>query len=71
MARFRRAGADGLGIKNRLIGRQTRRLSAAQPKHAPRQPKLPSSQAESGHPTVLANPAINVMPVMALRASRP
>src|SRR5947207_15749817 len=56
--------APGSGIKNRLIGRQTNRLSAAQPRQAPRQPKLSLSNAESGQPTVLAKPAIRVMPVI-------
>ena len=63
--------AAGLGIRNRLTGRQTNRLTAAHPKQAPRQPNAPSSQAESGQPTVLAKPAIKVIPVIALRASRP
>jgi hypothetical protein len=46
-------------------------LSAAQPRQAPRHPKLSLSSADSGQPTVLAKPAIRVMPVIGPRASRP
>ena len=64
-------GVAGSGIRKRLIGRQTTRLSAAQPRQAPRHPKLSLSSAESGHPMVLAKPVIKVMPVIDARASRP
>ncbi len=40
-------------------------------KQAPRQPNFSSSKADSGQPTVLAKPAISVMPVIALRDSCP
>jgi hypothetical protein len=56
------------GMKSRLIGRQTKRFSAAQPRQAPRHPKLSFSKAESGQPTVLAKPPIKVMPVIGPRA---
>jgi hypothetical protein len=32
-------GVGGRGMRNQLIGTQTKRLSAAQPRQAPRQPK--------------------------------
>ena len=54
-----------------LSGTPTSKCNAAQPAHAPRQPHCVSIQADSGQPTVLANPAINVMPVMAPRAPWP
>ncbi len=54
-----------------LSGKPTSRCKAAQPKHAPRQPHCNSIQADSGQPTVLAKPAIRVMPVMAPRAPWP
>lgn len=38
---------------------------------APRQPKASSITAESGQPTVLANPAMSVIPVIGPRAARP
>ncbi len=40
----------------------------AHTKQAPRQPRASIHQAVRGQPTVLANPAMRVMPVMALRA---
>jgi hypothetical protein len=40
-------------------------------KQASRQPYCSSSSADSGQPTVLAKPAISVMPVMLLRESLP
>ncbi|MCY1377255.1 hypothetical protein D9M69_648170 [compost metagenome] len=52
-------------------GRPITRCKAAHTRHAPRQPTEVSSQADSGHPTVLENPANSVMPVMARRASWP
>jgi hypothetical protein len=45
--------------------------SAAQIRHAARQPNCASRKADSGHPTVLAKPAIKVMPVIGPRAARP
>jgi hypothetical protein len=52
-------------------GSPSSRCRAAQVKQAPRQPNCASSNADSGQPTVLAKPAISVMPVMALRESCP
>jgi hypothetical protein len=49
----------------------TTRCSSAHAKHAPRQPTWASSKVDSGQPTVLAKPAISVMPVITLRESRP
>jgi hypothetical protein len=40
-------------------------------RHAARQPNWASRNADSGHPTVLAKPAIKVMPVIGSRAARP
>ena len=45
--------------------------TAAHTRQAPRQPIAWSSQAETGHPIVLANPAISVMPVIGTRAPCP
>ena len=45
--------------------------SAAQIRQASRQPYCASRKAESGQPTVLAKPAISVMPVIGPRAARP
>jgi hypothetical protein len=41
--------------------------AAAQAKHVPRQPIASRPNELSGQPTVLAKPAIRVMPVIALR----
>jgi len=46
-------------------------LIAAQPRQAPRHPKCALSSADTGQPSVLAKPAINVMPVIGARASPP
>ena len=54
-----------------LSGRPSTRCSPIQPRQAPRQPQWLSMNAESGQPTVLANPASSVMPVMASRAPLP
>ena len=56
---------------NQSNGNPTSRCAAAHTKHATRQSKLASSSAVTGHPTVLANPAIEVTPVMLERASFP
>ena len=68
-------GADAVGEATRgssaFSGSPTSRCSAAQPRQAPRQPCWPSIQALSGQPTVLAKPAISVMPVIGLRAAWP
>ena len=52
-------------------GNATSKCSAAQPRHASRQPNSACIQADSGQPTVLAKPAINVIPVIELRAAWP
>ena len=64
-------GDEGNRGSHRFSGSPSSRCSAAQPQQAPRQPHSDSINADSGQPTVLAKPAISVMPVMALRASAP
>jgi hypothetical protein len=59
------------GTSSRFIGNPITRCSTAQATQAPRQPKCSMNSALVGQPTVLANPANSVMPVIALRASRP
>ena len=59
------------GTSSRFIGRPISRCSAAHARQAPRQPNASMKIALVGQPTVLANPANSVMPVIALRASRP
>ena len=49
-----------------LLQTHDRILAGLTGQQAPRQPKACSSAADSGQPTVLAKPAISVMPVMAL-----
>ena len=66
-----RIGGGARGIRSRLSGSPISRLSAAQTRQAPRQPTLASSNADNGHPTVLAKPAIRVIPVIGPRAARP
>jgi hypothetical protein len=46
-------------------------FSPAQIRQAERQPNSSRNNALAGQPIVLAKPAIRVIPVMALRASRP
>lgn len=65
------AGGGALGTSRRFSGRASSRCSAAHAKQAPRQPRASMNQALAGQPNVLANPANSVMPVIALRASRP
>ena len=55
----------------KLIGRPIRICAAAQAKQVLRQPMVSSPQADSGHPTVEAKPAISVMPVIERRAASP
>ena len=64
-----RVGA--FGTSSRLSGSPIIRCSAAHATQAPRQPKASMKMALVGQPTVLAKPANSVMPVIALRASRP
>lgn len=52
-------------------GNATARWISAQPMQASRQPHAASINPESGQPTVLANPAMRVMPVIGPRASLP
>ena len=66
-----RTGGGARGISSRFSGSPITMCSAAQMTHAARQPKCASRKAESGHPTVLAKPAIKVMPVIGPRAARP
>ena len=64
------AGASSIRPRGNPLcsGRPSTRCSAAQPRQVPRQPNVSSPHCVSGQPTVLAKPAISVMPVMALRA---
>src|SRR5467141_336412 len=66
-----RAGGGTRGISNRFNGSPITICSAAQMRHAARQPNCASRKADSGHPTVLAKPANKVMPVIGPRAARP
>ncbi len=59
------------GSVKRLIGRPIRMCAAAQAKQVLRQPMASSPHALNGHPTVLAKPAISVMPVIERRAVSP
>ena len=52
------------GSIRRLIGRPIRICAAAQAKQVLRHPMVSRPHAVSGHPTVEANPAIRVMPVI-------
>src|SRR5512143_2588846 len=63
--------SGGAGGSIAFNGSPTTRCSTAQVKQAPRHPSSASSSVLSGQPTVLAKPAINVMPVMTLRESLP
>ena len=65
------AGAEAAAGSMRLSGSAIRRLAATQKKQTPRQPKCASSQAISGHDTVLVKPAISVTPEIELRAEVP
>ena len=67
----RPARAAAFGTSSRFIGNPISRCSAAQARQAPCQPSASMKIALIGQPTVLANPANSVMPVIALRASRP
>ena len=66
-----RIGGGARGISSRFKGSPITMCSAAQMRHAARQPNCALRKAESGHPTVLAKPAIKVMPVIGPRAARP
>ena len=66
----RAAGAARAG-SGAGLGQSDQKCMAAHTRHQARQPKLASKKADNGHPTVLAKPAIRVMPVMGPRASRP
>ena len=59
------------GKTRRLSGKPRTIWAMAHAAQVPRQPRATSPHAVSGHPTVLAKPAINVMPVMAERAVVP
>src|SRR5216684_795235 len=59
------------GMISQLSGSAANRLRAAQIRQASRQPNACSNQADAGQPTVLAKPAIKVIPVIEARASLP
>ena len=59
------------GSISQLSGRPIRICAAAQAKQVLRQPMVFNPQADSGHPTVEAKPAISVMPVIERRAVSP
>ena len=59
------------GSIKRLIGRPIKICAAAQAKQVLRQPMVSRPHADSGQPTVDANPAISVMPVIDRRAASP
>ena len=67
-----RAGGGARGISNRFK-RQPDHDVQRRPDQARRRASqiARSRKAESGHPTVLAKPAIKVMPVIGPRAARP
>src|SRR5206468_10060165 len=65
------SGGGALGIDSRFSESPIRMCSPAHMRQAPRQPKWPSKKAENGQPTVLAKPAISVIPVIGPRAARP
>ena len=60
-----------MGSMKKLMGKPINRCAAAQAKQVLRQPMVSRPQAVSGHPTVEANPATSVMPVMERLASSP
>ena len=66
-----RTGGGARGTRSRFKGSPITMCSAAQMRDAARHPNCASRKAESGHPTVLAKPAIKVMPVIGPRAARP
>ena len=63
--------ASVFGIRKRLMGKPIRTFAAAQTRQVSRQPMVSSPHWVSGQPTVLAKPAIRVMPVIARRALSP
>src|ERR1700694_4431782 len=63
------SGGGAGGTRRRFNGKPRIRCSAAQTAQAPRQPNSSVSSAVAGQPTVLAKPAISVIPVIAPRAS--
>jgi len=68
---FDRTGGGAGGIRSRLSGKPIRTCNPAQIKQAVRHPYCASSSADNGQPTVLAKPAISVMPVIGPRAALP
>jgi hypothetical protein len=71
VARGSAVGTPWRGIASQLIGAASSMFKPAQIRHAIRQPNISRNTAVSGQPIVLAKPAIRVIPVIALRASRP
>ena len=65
------AGMPWRGIVSQFNGAASRMFSPAQTRQAARQPNSCRNTALIGQPIVLAKPAIRVIPVIALRASRP
>jgi hypothetical protein len=59
------------GSMKKFSGRPIKICAAAQAKQVLRQPIVSSPHAVSGYPTVLAKPAISVMPVIERRAASP
>jgi len=59
------------GSMKKFSGRPIKMCASAQAKQVLRQPIASSPHAVSGHPTVDANPASSVMPVIGPRAASP
>lgn len=66
-----RVGGGALGIRKRFAGKPNSTCKAAQIRQVARQPISWDRNVDTGQPMVDANPAISVMPVMALRAPLP
>src|SRR5580704_17998010 len=64
------AGTPWRGIASQLTGAASSMFKTAQTRQAARQPNRSRNVAVNGHPIVLAKPAIKVLPVIELRASR-
>src|SRR3984893_17107150 len=65
------AGMPWRGIASQLTGAASSMFKPAQVRQAARQPNMSKNSALGGQPIVLAKPAIRVIPVIELRASRP
>ena len=71
VARGSAGGTPWRGIASQLTGAASSMFKPAQIRQAGRQPNSCRNNALSGQPIVLAKPAIRVIPVIELRASRP